>query len=192
MVTMTCTDVHGAIYMWKWCQLWCAYKGSSEVVVKRSCWLCVSHPSASPLPDNDQSASNSPLQRHRNQNWSGQARCLWRASLVLGAEKSTWYTLMHFRLIKSGVRTFMTFTLFRGVFSDKIYLRSLMPRPTLSREKGSGDHWAIPWLCWVSRLDTEQPNEIGLRHATMCSTDLFVVSCPDPTLTSVMLLKSHD
>ena len=29
---------------------------------------------------------------------------------------------MRFRLIKSGVLTFMTFTLFRGVFSDKIYV----------------------------------------------------------------------
>ena len=36
--------------------------------------------------------------------------------------KSAWYTLMRFRLIKSGVLTFMTFTLFRGVFSDKIYV----------------------------------------------------------------------
>ena len=41
------------------------------------------------------------------------------------------------------------------------------PDPTLSRGKGSGDHWAIPWLCRVSSLDTEQPNEIVLRHATV-------------------------
>ena len=45
------------------------------------------------------------------------------------------------------------------------------PDPTLSRGKGSGDHWAISWLCRVSSLDTEQPNEIVLRHATMCSID---------------------
>ena len=45
------------------------------------------------------------------------------------------------------------------------------PDPTLSRGKGSGDHWAISWLCQVSSLDTEQPNEIALRHATMCSID---------------------
>ena len=44
------------------------------------------------------------------------------------------------------------------------------PDPTLSRGKGSGDHWAISWLCRVSSHDTEQPNEIALRHATMCST----------------------
>ena len=36
--------------------------------------------------------------------------------------KSAWYTLMRFRLIKSGVLTFMTFTIFRGVFADKIYV----------------------------------------------------------------------
>ena len=45
------------------------------------------------------------------------------------------------------------------------------PDPTLSQGKGSGDHWVIPWLCRVSSLDTEQPNKIALRHATMCSTD---------------------
>ena len=45
------------------------------------------------------------------------------------------------------------------------------PDPTLSRGKGSGDHRVISWLCLVSRLDTEQPNEIALRHATMCLTD---------------------
>ena len=45
------------------------------------------------------------------------------------------------------------------------------PDPTLSRGKGPGDHWAIPWLCQVSSLDTEQPNEIAPCHATMCSTD---------------------
>ena len=36
--------------------------------------------------------------------------------------KSAWYTLMRFRLIKSGVLTFMTFILFRGAFSDEIYV----------------------------------------------------------------------
>ena len=42
--------------------------------------------------------------------------------------KSAWYTPMCFRLIKNGVAraltfmTFMTFILFRGVFSDKIYV----------------------------------------------------------------------
>ena len=50
------------------------------------------------------------------------------------------------------------------------------PDPTLSRGKGSGDHWAIPWLCRVSSLDTEQPNEIVLHHATMCSTDRPICS----------------
>ena len=45
------------------------------------------------------------------------------------------------------------------------------PDSTLSRGKRSGDHWAISWLCRVSSLDTEQSNEIALRHATMCSTD---------------------
>ena len=34
--------------------------------------------------------------------------------------KSAWYTLMCFRLIKNGVLTFMTSTLFRGVCSDEI------------------------------------------------------------------------
>ena len=43
------------------------------------------------------------------------------------------------------------------------------PDPTLSRGKGSGGHWAISWLCRVSSLDTEQPNEVVLHHATMCS-----------------------
>ena len=43
------------------------------------------------------------------------------------------------------------------------------PDPTLSWGKGSGDHWVVSWLCWVSSLDTE-PNEIVLRHTTMCST----------------------
>ena len=32
-------------------------------------------------------------------------------------------------------------------------------------------HWAISWLCWVSSLDTEQPNEVVLCHATTYSTD---------------------
>ena len=40
----------------------------------------------------------------------------------LAQRKSAWYTLMRFRLIKSGVLTFMTFTIFRGVFADKIYV----------------------------------------------------------------------
>ena len=50
------------------------------------------------------------------------------------------------------------------------------PDPTLSRGKVSGDHWVIPWLCRVSSLDTEQPNEIALCHATMRSTDRPICS----------------
>ena len=49
------------------------------------------------------------------------------------------------------------------------------PDPT-PRGKGSGDHWAIPWLCRVSSLDTKQPNEVALRHATMCSTNRPICS----------------
>ena len=59
------------------------------------------------------------------------------------------------------------------------------PDSTLSRGKGSGDHWPIPWLCRVSSLDTEQPNEIALRHATTCSTDrpiCGIVPRPHPHL----------
>ena len=40
----------------------------------------------------------------------------------LAQRKSAWYTLMRFRLIKSGVLMFMTFILVRGVLSDKIYV----------------------------------------------------------------------
>ena len=49
----------------------------------------------------------------------------------------------------------------------------------------SGDHWAIPWLCRFSSLDTEQPDEIALRHATMWSTDRPICSLvprPHPCL----------
>ena len=46
---------------------------------------------------------------------------------------------MHFRLIKSGVLTFMTFTLFRGVFSDKIchYVAQLVKIASVCRLCGS-------------------------------------------------------
>ena len=36
-----------------------------------------------------------------------------------------------------------------------------MPRPnltpSLSQGKGSGDYWAISWMCWVSSIDFERP-----------------------------------
>ena len=59
------------------------------------------------------------------------------------------------------------------------------PDPTLSQRKGSGDHWVISWLCRVSSLDTKQPNEITLCHATMYSTDRPICSLvpgPHPCL----------
>ena len=36
--------------------------------------------------------------------------------------------------------------------------------PTLSRGKGSADHWVFSWLCRVSSLYSEQANEIALCH----------------------------
>ena len=44
----------------------------------------------------------------------------------------------------------------------------LCPDPTLSRGKGSGDHWAFSWLCRVSSLDFEQANELAQSHTHTC------------------------
>jgi len=41
------------------------------------------------------------------------------------------------------------------------------PDPTLSWGKGSGDYWAISWLCWVSSLVFGQANEIVPCHSSI-------------------------
>jgi len=39
------------------------------------------------------------------------------------------------------------------------------PDPALWRGKGSGDYWAISWVCWVNNsLDFGQSNEILSKH----------------------------
>ena len=48
----------------------------------------------------------------------------------LARRKSAWYTPMRFRLIKMALLTFMTFTLFRGVCSDEIYLVNFSTWPS--------------------------------------------------------------
>ena len=40
----------------------------------------------------------------------------------------------------------------------------LCPDPNLSRGKGSGDHWVISWLCWVSKM----PLVISITFSTYC------------------------
>ena len=53
---------------------------------------------------------------------------------------------------------------------DVFYItHSLVPRPHPFTKKRVW--WQLSWLCRVSSFDTEQPNEIALCHATMCSTD---------------------
>ena len=40
------------------------------------------------------------------------------------------------------------------------------PDHTLSQGKGSGGYWVLSWLCQVSSLDSEHPNEIA-RHTSI-------------------------
>ena len=67
------------------------------------------------------------------------------------------------------------------------------PDATLSRGKGSGDHWAISWLAESAVLILNNPMKWRVMQPCALPTDLFVVSCPDPTLEASPLLcySSH-
>jgi len=43
---------------------------------------------------------------------------------------------------------------------------NLVPRPCPLMRKGSGDHWVLSWLFWISSLHSDQANE------TACHTSI--------------------
>ena len=87
--------------------------------------------------------------------------------------------------------------LFRRVFQAQDQVQCTIvscPDLTLSRRKGSGDHWVISWLCWVSSLDAEQLNELALRRPPCArSTDWPICSLvprPHPRFCQVTWLMA--
>ena len=78
----------------------------------------------------------------------------WRENLIVHH-----WTFVVLRVSSASISSLYALQLYHGLVS--------FPGPTLSRGKGSGDYWAISWLCWVNSLDFGQSNEIVPRHPSV-------------------------
>ena len=88
----------------------------------------------------------------------------------------TWYKAMSpIRTITNDITSILCMRgqglgmrLWVGVVRHILGPSCLMPRPHFSWGKGSGDYWAISWLCWINSIDFGQANEIVPHIPSMC------------------------
>ena len=95
---------------------------------------------------------------------------------IMLCHQMTWYKAMSpIRTITNDITSILCMRgqglgmrLWVGVVRHILGPSCLMPRPHFSWGKGSGDYWAISWLCWINSIDFGQANEIVPHIPSMC------------------------
>jgi len=70
---------------------------------------------------------------------------------------------------------------------SRVLISNIVPRPNLSQGKGSGDYWAISWMCSVSSIDFERSLIASLQVWRGWRVGVYTVHC---SITPVWLLSS--